>query len=392
MNYIYYILIGVIALVIAIDFYVKSSPSYWHDKISSANKNKKSDSTDIDKFKESVKKKKKNSTLFFCLAFLFTILSVMIFLHIQHQSVRNQFETNLESISELLENHKYDYCDSIVNKNKTDLINNSNANKLKYNFNGSYYKSEDLINYSDSLIRLIVELNKDYAKKEKKRKQNEKINNLIDSFITKKNKLYRTFPYSYLHNPKEEFELLWKNDLFPILYKILKIDNKNKFALYHLGDINATIGHSIKNRELANKLLREAEGYGKKLLEFYPKYWGGDKILAKVNHAYYENDNRLVNVRVMRSYSTNVINKIGVPKNNWEKAVLFMVHGDRIFANQELDNYRAIYNDALYLSQIGEIFVYQGKYLESKVFNYGGSGTSVYRNYGSWDPSDYEDY
>jgi len=383
MNPMYYILIGVIVLVVAIDFYVK-------------NKNKKSDSIDIDKFKESPKKKKKNSTLFISLAFLFTILSAMIFLHIQHQSVRNQFETNLESISELLENHKYDYCDSIVKQNKTDLINNSNANKLKYNFNVRYYNSSDLIYSADSLIKLIAESKKDYAiekekrkKKEQERKLRKEINSLIDSFIRNKDKKFKT---AYGLWNKEEYQL-WK-DLFPILYKILELDKKNKFALFHLGDISATITTGLRfnkdDRQLCYELLFKAEEYATKLLKFYPKYWGGDKIFTRVNNMKYQLDKtKTVNLNLMRSYATNVIEKIGVPKNNWEKAVLLMIYQDRAFSNEGLRDYRAVYYDALYLSKVGEIFVDKKKYLESKVYT---KPNNSYVYFWAWDPIDYQDY
>ena len=105
MDKMYYILIGVIVLVVAIDLYLKK-------------KNKKSDSTDVDKFIEPSKKKKKNYFLIIFLAFLFISIGCVTFLHMQHQSIRNQFETNLKSVAELLQENKYDYCDSLVTQNK----------------------------------------------------------------------------------------------------------------------------------------------------------------------------------------------------------------------------------------------------------------------------------
>ena len=61
------------------------------------------------------------------------------------------------------------------------------------------------------------------------------------------------------------------------------------------------------------------------------------------------------------------------------------------FANEELDNYRAIYNDALYLSQIGEIFVDENKYLESKAFAHQTRRTKFTYN-GVWDSYIVDDY
>lgn len=147
----YYILIGVIVLVVAIDFYVK-------------NKNKKSDSTDIDKNNEN--KKKKNFSIF-PYAIIFFIVFFSITIHFQHEYVRVQFMKDLEPVSEILQNEKYasavqdDYCLLILNKCKDDLKNRSIANKLFAYFNKSY-NSTDLIDYSDNLIKLVHKKKKTY--------------------------------------------------------------------------------------------------------------------------------------------------------------------------------------------------------------------------------------
>lgn len=395
MDKMYYILIGVIVLVVAIDLYLKK-------------KNKKSDSTDVDSYSNIKKKKKRNYFNILLYVFLFSIICSVVYLHIQHQSIRNQFETNLKSVAEILQENKYDYCDSLVTQNKQDLINNSKANNLKYKLNGTYYNSSDLIYSADSLIELIDVLKKDYAVEEEKRKKREQernkrkeINSLIDSFIKNKDTKFGRGYSAYRLSERsgyESFKLL-EFDLFPFLYKILKLDNKNKFALFHLGEMNAILAKSIlfdpSNRKLCFDLIAKAEVYGKKLIELYPKYWGGDKILYDVNHVEYElsevSQNELTYARIMRSYSTNIIEKIGEPKNNWEKAVLFITYNNRANCNDILSDYRALYYDALYISNFGETFVDHNKYIESKPYANGVSGR--YRNYGSaWDPNDYQDY
>ena len=229
MNPIYYILIGVIALVVAIDLYQKK-------------KNEKSDSTDVDKFIEPSKKKKKHYFLIILLAFLFISIGCVTFLHMQHQSIRNQFETNLDLVPELLQNNQFDYCDSIIKQNKNDLKNKSKANQLKHNLNGSYYKSQDLINTADSLLELIVLLKKDYELGEEKRKLKEKINDLI-------NKAIKTFKIGVDETRRLRISnQLYKTrkKLFPLLKSILKIDSKNKFALYHLSNFNERLASEAR--------------------------------------------------------------------------------------------------------------------------------------------------
>ena len=304
MNYIYYILIGVIVLVVAIDLYLKK-------------KNRQSDSTNVDFPKE---KEKSNN---------FLIISIVSFAVI--------------------------------------IISFFSINKYIYDVRLTDF---------DDVISLTFGPSK-----------------LIDQFLKKVKK-------SNINSWSLGYEVhieLYENDLFPILYKILEIDKKNKFALYYLGYINHSLAAVNKSENLRYKFFNEAEGYGDKLLEFYPKYWGGYKILMEVNLQRYRwnkntnKENPNINIRVMRSYATDVINIIGVPKNNLEKNVLLEAYNHRCFANEELDNYRAIYNDALYLSQIGEIFVDENKYLESKAFAHQTRRTKFTYN-GVWDSYIVDDY
>lgn len=375
MDKMYYILIGVIVLVVAIDLYLKK-------------KNKKSDSTDVDKFIEPSKKKKKNYFLIIFLAFLFISIGCVTFLHMQHQSIRNQFETNLKSVAELLQENKYDYCDSLVTQNKQDLINNSKANNIKYKLNGTYYNSSDLIYSADSLTKLIDVLKKDYTLEQENRKHKQKVFDLTEMAI-------KTFKIGV--EKKEIFDLTRqlyssKKKLFSILKSLLKIDNKNKFALYHLSNFNLRlasearleISDDLQERwVLQKKYLLESEKYALMLVDFYPEYWGGYDLLSSLNNNYYHINNLRRQhdlledyidcdsyLRKCIKYFDSVIEKIGSPINNNEKEILISGYVRCAQSNKNLGNCVLAYNNVLSALDYGEVFVDNSKYLETKFLSF----------------------
>tara|TARA_B100001063_G_C16766558_1_gene558986 strand:- start:193 stop:1410 length:1218 start_codon:yes stop_codon:yes gene_type:complete len=391
MNTMYYILIVVIVLVVAIDLYLKK-------------KNKKSESTDVDSYTNNKKKKKGNYFNILIYAFLFSIICGVVYLHIQHQSIRNQFEINLKSVSELLKQNKYDYCDSLVTQNKEDLINNSNANNLKYKLNGRYYNSSDLIFSADSLIELIDVLKKDYTLEQEKRKHKQKVIDLTEMAI-------KTFKIGV--EKKEIFDLsrqLYssKKKLFSILKSLLKIDNKNKFALYHLSNFNLRlasearfeISDDLQERwVLQKKYLLESEKYALMLVDFYPEYWGGYNLLSSLNHNYYYINNLRRQhdlledyidldsyLRKCIKYFDSVIEKIGSPINNNEKETLINGYERCAISNKNLGNCVLAYNNVLSALDYGEVFVDNSKYLETKFLSF----NRKFKYFCQFDPNNYK--